>query len=441
MTITRLVADYLVPGEGDGRVITAAALDIGPDGRIIRVGTHHELEVAHNATDPDEVVETLNLGGVLMPGLVNTHAHTPMTLVRSVGDGMPLQQWLTDAVWPLERNMGYEAVRAAMRLGSVEMLSSGVTTSCEMYLHEDAVADAVAETGARLVMTPAVIAGLGSDDNVEARINEIIDFRHRRHQPSQKISVGFAPHSLYNLSPSQVAEVAQAACGVGALLHLHLEETEAERHEIMGRWGATATQLLARYGVLEAKVLAAHGVWLDRNDMKLLAEAGASVAHCPQSNLKLGSGIARIGALIESGVNIGVGTDGPASNDDLDLWEEMKLAPLLARGVNHDPTLMSAADALNLATRSGAQAVGLDDVGELKAGFWADVIRVDLDVPVFTPVSHETLLTALVFAGSGRYVTDVWVGGDRVVNSSMVSTIDIDAAMSDAARASIDLRQ
>jgi len=441
MTTVRLVGDFVVPGEGDGRVIQAGAVEIDQDGRIAAVGVESELVKAFELSHPGEAVNTIRLGGVLMPGLVNTHAHTPMTLVRSVGDGMPLQRWLAEAVWPLERKMGADAVRAAMVLGSAEMLSAGVTTSCEMYLHEDAVVDAVAETGARLVATPGVIAGLVPGNDIGARVDEIVRFHRSHHRPAQRISVGFAPHSLYDLSPTQVSEIAQAAKASGAILHIHLEETEAERDEVMAKWGTTATRLLSEYGALEAKVLAAHGVWLDPTDQALLADAGASIAHCPQSNLKLGSGVAPITSLLAAGVNVGIGTDGPASNDDLDLWEEMKLAPLLARGISRDPTVMTAIDALSLATRRGAKAIGLDDVGELRPGAWADVIRVNLDVPAFTPVSSETLLTALVFSGSGRYVTDVWVAGQRVVNASEISTLDIDAAMSAVTAASVELHQ
>ena len=418
----RLCAEYVVPCEGDGRLIAGGVVDVGEDGRIVAVGTEDELGPHPN---PQRV------GGLLMPGLVNAHAHTPMTLVRSVGDGLPLERWLKEAVWPLEGRMTPDDARTGMALGSVEMLLAGVTTSCEMYLFEEALVDAVQETGGRLVMTPGVIAALAPGGDVEPRIEEISSFHAAYHDPANRVSVGFAPHSIYDLTPHQCAEIAAQAQAVGALLHIHLDETRVEREQVMAQWGASGTALLAEHGALDGAVLAAHGVWLDETDRRLLAEAGAAVAHCPQSNLKLGSGIASVPALLGDGVRVGIGTDGPASNDDLDLWEELRLAPLLARGALHDPEAMTASQALGLATKEAAASLLLDDVGELRAGAWADVIRVDLDVPAFHPRHDETLLTQLVFAGSSRWVTDVWVAGRRVVADGAMQTVDVDRLMAD----------
>lgn len=418
----RLVADYVVPCEGEGRVIVNGAVDIGSDGRIAAVGPVDQLPTGPQAT---------RLGGLLMPGLVNTHAHTPMMLVRSVGDGLPLQRWLTEAIWPLEAKMTPDDARAGMALGSVEMLLAGVTTSCEMYLFEEALVDAVNETGGRLVITPGVIAALAPDGDVEPRIDTITEFHRTNHDPMARIHVGFAPHSIYDLTPEQCGEIGARAQAVDALCHIHLEETRDERALTIETYGASATQLLADQGVLEGRVLGAHGVWLDDVDRRLLAEAGASVAHCPQSNLKLGSGIADVRAMLDQGVGVGVGTDGPASNDDLDLWEELRLAPMLARGTNLDPGALDATVALDLATRQAARALNLDDVGELRPGAWADLIRVDLDVPAFVPLRPTNLLTQLVFAGSGRFVTDVWVAGRRVVAGGEIVTVDLDSLLVD----------
>ncbi|MGI9597548.1 MAG: amidohydrolase family protein, partial [Acidimicrobiales bacterium] len=276
---------------------------------------------------------------------------------------------------------------------------------------------------ARIVLTPGVIDALLPDGDVAARIAEIARFYESNHRPDDRINIGFAPHSVYDLSPDQCGEIARHAARRGALFHIHLEETEAERELVRQRYGKTATQALADAGVLEARVLAAHGVWLDATDQRILAEAGASVAHCPQSNLKLGSGIAPVADLLRAGVGVGVATDGAASNDDLDLWEELKLAPLLARGISRDPGAMDAATAIGLATRSSAMAIGLDDVGFLAPGAWADVIRIDTDRPAFAP--GIDLLTHLVFAGSSQFVTDVWVAGRQVVDAGTLTTVDL----------------
>ena len=187
--------------------------------------------------------------------------------------------------------------------------------------------------------------------------------------------------------------------------------------------------MLAEIGALEGHVLGAHGVWLDDDDIATLGASGSGIAHCPMSNLKLGSGIARLTELQAAGVQVGLGTDGPASNDNLDLWEEMKLAPLLARGVSGNASSVDAATAIALATVSGARAIGLHDVGEFRIGFRADVVRIDLDDPAFAPGLDQDLLPTLAFAGTGRHVTDVWVDGQRVVSDRVCVDVDLAEAM------------
>lgn len=322
--------------------------------------------------------------------------------------------------------MSVEDAWWGMTLGSAEMLLAGVTTSNEMYFFEETIVDAVRDSGARLVMTPGVIQALLPDGQVGARIAEIADFHSSHHAPDDRISVGFAPHSLYDITPEQCGEIAEVAKRFDALFHIHLEETITEREQVKAKYGKSATQALADTGCLEAKVIAAHGVWLDDTDQRLLAEAGAAVAHCPQSNLKLGSGIAPVSQMLAAGVGVAIATDGVASNDDLDLWEELKLTPLLARGSTGDPQAMAAATAIDLATGAGAAALGLKDVGHLSAGARADIIRIDTDQPAFTP--GLDLATHLVFGGSSRFVTDVWVDGRRVVEDGNVTTVDLDEA-------------
>lgn len=413
----RLVGDYIVACEGNGDVIAGGAIDLTTDGRIARVGAESALPA------PDGAVE--RVGGLLMPGLVNAHAHTPMTLVRSAGDGLPLQRWLTDAIWPREAKMSPDDAFWGMLLGSVEMLLAGVTTSCEMYFFEEAMFNAVDKSGARLVMTPGVISALLPDGDVGPRIAELAGLHKRFHDPESRVTVGFAPHSPYDLTGEQIGAIAAEAQALDALLHIHLEETEAEREQVLARDGCTATQLLADHGALEGRVLAAHGVWLDATDQRLLGDAGAAVAHCPISNLKLGSGIAPVTDMIDAAVTVGLGTDGVASNDNLNLWEELKLAPILARGSQRDPSLLPAKSALDLATKSAGRAIGLPDTGHLTAGAWADVIRVDLDRPAFASGLDDDLLTQLVFASGGNHVTDVWVHGERVIKHRVSTKIDL----------------
>ncbi len=392
----RLTADYVVPSDGAGTLWPDGAVDVDADGRIAAAGPRSEL------ADPPGPVHAV--GGLLMPGLVNAHAHTPMTLVRSAGDGLPLQRWLTEGVWPREGRMTPDDASWGMTLGAAEMLLSGVTTTSELYLYEDELIDATRASGIRLVMAAGIIAAMAPQGDVAGRIDAVDACHDAHHDPAAGVSIAYGPHSVYDLTPEQVAEIGERARARDALVHIHLEETEAERDQVLAGHGKTATQVLADAGVLDGPVLAAHAVWLDDTDRRLLA----------------------------AGAVVGVGTDGPASNDNLNLWDELRLAPLLARGTTHDAQAMAAVQGLDLATRSGARAVGLADVGELRPGAHADVIRIDLDQPEFTPGRPEELLAHLVWAGNRHHVTDVWVGGRRVVEARTCLTVDVQRAVAEA---------
>ena len=425
--VTRLVGDYVLPlSSGAAELVAGGAIDIAADGRIVAVGAEADLA----ATEQSDI-RINRVGGLLMPGLVNTHAHTPMTLVRSAGDGMALQQWLTDAIWPREGKMSPDDAYWGMKLGSLEMLLAGVTTSCEMYFFEDAMAQAVNETGGRLVLCPGVIAALLPGGDVEPRIAELAELHARHHDADGRITVGYGPHSTYDLTPEQVGRIAAQARDVGALVHIHLEETQAERDQVIGQYGRSATKLLAEAEVFAGPTIVAHGVWLDADDQQILADAGTAVAHCPMSNLKLGSGIAPVTDMRRRGISVVLGTDGVASNDNLDLWEELKLAPLLARGSTRDTAAMSASDALRMATIEAGQAVQLPDVGHLTPGTQADIIRIDLDQPNYVPGLPDDLLTHVVFAGSSSNVTDVWVTGEQVVANRTPTRVDLAEALAE----------
>lgn len=218
---------------------------------------------------------------------------------------------------------------------------------------------------------------------------------------------------------------------MGALVHIHLEETQAERDQVIGQYGRSATKLLAEAEVFAGPTIVAHGVWLDADDQQILADAGTAVAHCPMSNLKLGSGIAPVTDMRRRGISVVLGTDGVASNDNLDLWEELKLAPLLARGSTRDTAAMSASDALRMATIEAGQAVQLPDVGHLTPGTQADIIRIDLDQPNYVPGLPDDLLTHVVFAGSSSHVTDVWVTGEQVVANRTPTRVDLAEALAE----------
>ena len=415
----RYLADVVLTCDVDFAMIERGAVDVRADGRIAWVGA------AADASITDAPV--IHLGGLLMPGLINTHAHTPMTLVRGAGDGLPLMAWLEEVMWPREGRLRSEDVWWGMTLGSVEMLRSGVTTTCEMYAFEHEVIDAGREAGIRQVMCPGVLSVAHTDGSgsVADRVTDIAAVHDAVNDPSGLVTIGFAPHSAYDLGVDACAEIAAAARERDALLHIHVAETADEGDALTAEHGgASVPRLLADAGVFDGRVLAAHSVWLDDADLGIYASAGVAVAHCPVSNMKLGSGVARVPEMIDRGITVSLATDGPASNDDLDLWEEIKIASLLARVTALDPTVMSARQVISMATHDGAEALGLH-TGVLEPGRWADMIRLDLDDPAFVPVTSPNELVAHVaWAGGSRHVTDVWVGGERVVADRVCLTVD-----------------
>lgn len=431
----RLVADHVLCADEDFTVHSPGAVDIEGD-RIVWVGPLQDATAPPSESSqpsssalPAPPSQIHNLGGLLMPGLINTHCHTPMTLMRGAGDGLALKEWLTDAMWPREAKMTLEDTWWGMQLGSAEMLLAGITTSCEMYLDEEVVIEAALASGARLVMTPGIVLELREYVSLSQRLDQIIKIHAQHHDTNGRITVGIAPHSAYVIGVDGCAEIGEFAKEHDILLHTHIAETKSESAELEARFGKSVPQALAEAGVFEARTLAAHSIWLDDADLKTYAEHQVAVAHCPASNMKLGSGVARIADMLEMGITVALGTDGPASNDNLDLWEEVKLAPMLARVSSLNATDINSEAALRMVTSNAAAAVGLSDAGSLQAGKFADIIHIDLDDPAFVPICDtQDLLAHLVWAGSCRKVTDVWVAGERVVADGVCQTVDVEKA-------------
>lgn len=405
----RLRAPIVLPCDPGCSVLRDAVVDIEDDGRIGYVGPF--------ADAPGDVPVT-ELPGILLPGLVNTHAHTPMTVLRGMGGDLPLLRWLQEVIWPAEARLKASDLAAGMLLGSVEMLRAGVTTSVEMYFHLDTLAEAVLATGGRAVLTGGIIDAPGFTwrsllDDVSA----LIDAEGLRFGPGDRIEIGYGPHSAYTLTPEILTEVTAAARERDALMHIHVAEAALEDAAQRATHGSVP-KLLESLGFYGGRVLAAHCVHLSDEDIAIFAEHKVAVAHCPGSNAKLASGIARVRDLRAAGVTVGIGTDGPASNDDLDLWEEVRLAAMLSRLSTMDASALVAADVLLMATRLGAAAIGRDDIGALAPGRWADVVHISTDAPAFSAgvdVPDAQLLSNVVWAAGARQVSDVWVAGDKVV--------------------------
>ncbi|MGH4026799.1 MAG: amidohydrolase family protein [Pseudonocardiaceae bacterium] len=426
----RLVAPVVLPCDELCTVLRDTVLDVDDAGRISHLGPRPEAPPAPGPVH--------RVPGILLPGLVNAHAHTAMTALRGLGGDLPLMRWLTEVIWPAEARLDAADVRAGMLVGACEMLGAGVTTSVEMYFYNHAVVDAVLAAGSRAVVTPGIIAvpgwdRLGTWEQMLDAVSRWIDADGLRFGPGERIELGYGPHAAYTLPPEALAAAGAAARERGALLHLHVAETLGEDTAIRTRHGSVPL-LLEELGVLgsdgsgrAARVLAAHAVHLSDADIAVLARHRVTIAHCPGSNSKLASGVARLLDLRAAGIAVGLGTDGPASHDDLDLWDDMRLAARLARLSTQDAAALTAAQALLLATRGGAAALGRDDIGTLRAGGWADLVHLGTDDPAFATgldVPDGQLLANVVWGAGARAVRDVWVAGEQVVRDGCHTRID-----------------
>ncbi|MGW6901568.1 amidohydrolase family protein [Streptomyces sp. NPDC054919] len=373
-----------------------------------------------------------------MPGLINTHAHSAMTLLRGMGGDLPLGSWLNDVIWPAEARMRPSDAGAGMRLGCIEMLQSGITTSAEMYFHPKELVSAALEVGSRVLVAPAYLdlPGAGWRDALDS-INRWIDSDGLRFGPADRVEISYGPHSAYMLPAEALEATAESAKARGALVHIHVAESRDEDREARSVYGSVP-QLLDKVGLLDGRLLAAHAVHLSTQDIQLFARAGTGIAHCPGSNAKLASGVAQLSALRTASVPVGLGTDGPASNDDLDLWQEMRLAAMFSRLAAEDAMALTARDTLLMATREGAMALGRSDLGTLEPGKWADMVHISVDGPQFSAgldIPDSRLLSTLVWAVGSRAVSDVWVGGERVVMNGEPTRTDRIAAQHAAAEA------
>lgn len=418
--LERLHASVVVAVDDAGTVHAPGVVDVD-GGRIVWVGPEA-------AAPPRPSAAVRRLPGMLLPGFVDTHAHSPMVLLRAAGEGLSVDRWLTEVMWPREGRLTPEDVRAGMTLGAAELLAGGITTSQEMYFFSREVAEAASGAGLRCVVTPPVLVAEDLSrfgdwpEQIEAVLEEA-----DRWQGHPLVTVGFGPHSAYALPEEPLAEIATAARGSGLGVHIHVAEQRHEGDEILRRHGVTVPRFLERIGLLEVSVVAAHSVWLTDDDVDLFAARRVGVAHCPASNTKHASGIAPVVRLRAAGVPVGIATDGPASHDRLDPFEEMRLALRLARLTAGDAGALGPADVLRMATREAATVLGRDDLGSLEPGRRADMVHVDTSP--FVPVcGEEDWIAHLVYSGSPSLVRDVWVEGRRVVADGAVTTVDVPAA-------------
>ncbi len=416
-----------------GRLLTMAE---GAEGTTAFEGTiaMRGDRIEYIGTEPieaepgDEVVD--GTGKLYMPGLVNTHGHAAMSLLRGLKDDVSLQVWLQEYMWPTEAKFTAADVRAGTRLALVEMLKSGTTTFMDMYDHMDQVAEAVQESGMRACLNRGVI-GLCPEDVQRAKLDEAIRFATAWNGAADgRITTAMAPHAPYTCPPEYIAKFVEAAHELDLPMHTHMSETAREVEENVAAYGVRPVEHLRRLGVFSRPCIVAHGVHLTDEEIDILAEHGVGVSHNPGSNLKLASGIARVTALRSAGVRVSLGTDSAASNNNLDIFREIRLAALIHKGVSGDPTAVPAGDALRMGTAEGARSLWLNDVGTLEAGMKADIVAIDVTAPHYQP--EADLVSHLVYAGSGSDVTDVWVNGKQLVRGRRCLTLDEERIVAEA---------
>ncbi len=413
-------------------VYEPGALAVSGDS-ILAVGPQEEITSQYLAT------ETVDCGGkVLMPGLVNAHTHVPMTLLRGLADDLRLDVWLLGYIMPVEREyVSPEFVRLGTSLACVELIRSGVTCFADMYYFEEEVAKATAEIGLRGLCAQTVLKFPTPDAQSFEEALEYAEDYIKRWVGHPLIVPSIAPHAPYTCTEGILRATAAIAAEFDVPLHTHLAETAIEVENSKAEHGMPVIPYVKKQNLFDAKVLAAHCVHLDTGEINTLARHGAGVSHNPSSNLKLASGVAPVAAMLEAGVKVGIGTDGPASNNDLDMFEEVRLAALLAKGISGDPTVLPAKTALLMGTRLGAEAMHLGElIGSLEPGKRADLILVDIsplhNAPRFRR-DEDGIYAQLVYAAKSTDVSDVMVNGRWLMRDRELLTADEEAWLAQAA--------
>ena len=405
-------------------------------GRKVGFGT---IETEGDAISSVSLREPGKSDRLVLPGLVNCHCHAPMTLLRGVGGGLPLKRWLEEAIFPLEAKLTDEDVHAGALWGAMEMLAGGTTTVADMY--EWNYQHAFLEAGMRARVT--TVGRLGAPGRLAECIERTRSWNERmRGEARGDVYMDICVHSEYLTDEHFCRELAAANRELGRWLHVHVSETRREHEECVARHGKTPIAYLADTGLLDRGGYAAHCVWCTDDDFRIMAERDVSLVHNPTSNMKLGSGFARIVRAMELGVNVALGTDGTASNDNLDMFEEMHLASLIHKGIANDPTVLSPWDVVEMATKNGAKALGRGDIGEIAVGRKADFCIVDLDRPHLLP-AHDlaNLVVHSMHSGDvvqtvvgGRTVYDASLGGDAFVGCPVPRAAAKEALLASAAR-------
>jgi 5-methylthioadenosine/S-adenosylhomocysteine deaminase len=419
--------DYVVTMDPEFTVIDNGAVAVD-DGIIVDVGTAADIESRYTAREtlPGE-------HRVVMPGLVNGHQHAAMSLLRGIADDRALMDWLTNYIFPAEVEfVDSEFVRIGTEVSCWEMIRGGTTTFVDMYYYPDTIADVVERCGMRALISATVIDqrspdAEGASDSISKGEGFIDRWQHRH----PRITPIFGPHANYTLDAGQLKKTREAAQKHGVAISMHISESPFETQYSKEHYGKTSIEMLDDIGFFDGPTIAAHVVWPTAKEIPILRDRKVGVIHNPSSNMKLASGVAPVAEMLEAGVRVGLGTDGPASNNDLDMWEEMRLAAFLQKVTRMDPEVLPAGTALRMATIGGATAIGLGDrIGSLETGKRADLIQVAFDdvhhVPTFDVISH------LVYVTDEQDVATVIVDGTLLMRDGEFLTLDTERIAAEA---------
>jgi 5-methylthioadenosine/S-adenosylhomocysteine deaminase len=411
-------ARWVLPVQPDGVLLSDYAI-------VVQTGLIKAVLPTHEARARFPAAERVSLPDhIVMPGLVNLHTHAAMTLLRGLADDLPLMAWLNHHIWPAEgKHASARFVYDGTLIACAEMIRGGITCFNDMYFYPEAAAQAALEAGMRAALGIIVIEfpTAYASDPQDYLAKGLAARDELKHQPL--LSFCMAPHAPYTVSDRSLTQVLTLAEQLDVPIHLHLHETNDELAQEMTRHGSRPLHRMKALGMLGPNLIAVHAIHVDEGEIELLASHGCHVAHCPSSNLKLASGFAPVARYLDAGINVGLGTDGAASNNRLDLFEEMRLAALLAKAVSGRADALPAHTALRMATLNGARALGLEDrIGSLVPGKQADLAAVNLSSlamsPCYDPVSH------LVYCASRSDVSDVWIAGRRVLESKHLTTVN-----------------
>lgn len=406
----------------DGGVFTGSVGIVG--NRIALVTAVAAAVAAFRTAHPD--VRTIDgRGKLLMPGLIDTHCHAAMTLQRNRADDIALMRWLNDYIWPFEAKQTSDEVMLGAELGMAELLLGGVTSFVDMYYHEDRCVEVARRTGIR-----AMLGCNYFDTNIEEVLPEL-EAAVAAAAGDSRVQIAAAPHSAYTVSPDNLLRGKELCRLHGLHFMTHIAETQDEMRIIRERYGCTPVEHLDELGLLDDRTIGAHCVHVNDSDIATLVRRGVAVSHNPQSNMKISSGVAPVEKMVRAGALLTIGTDGPCSNNDLDMWDEMRSASFLQKSATGDPCAVPAYEILRMATVNGARAMGFaNELGVVREGALADVILVDLQKPHLQPVN--CLVSDLVYCGKAADVETVVVDGEIVVENRRVVRCDLPALFADA---------